>query len=1093
MREGLRSRTSNKDCVEGEGKKDDEVVGTNVTESKCNRGKELGSNGRLDAIFVPEVRVEEEIVACEIDRVGKSDAFSVPVGDVSANGEHVDGVDAKNCNGEHVNGVDAENFNGEQVDGVVADSCNVGQVDGVGHDNGNGDQADNVQSKGRRGRKRKNPQVSSNARRVEMIDLNEPPVVHLSMRVLRSRTVADGLVKEDVKDVDEKTYDEVKKKLKLEKNVEHKSAKPSTGRVLRSRTVADDLVKGDLNDVDEETYDEVNKKKLKLEKTAENKSAEPSIGRVLRSRTVADDLVKGDLNDVVEETDEEVDEVGKKKSKLKHSKDKSAEPSNRRVLRPRTVADDLVKGDLNDVDEETDGGVVEVDKNELKQENVADKSAEHSMGRVLRSRTVAVHANNLVKGDLNDMDEETGEVVDEKKSKLENAEDESAEPSRRGKKKKIKGRRGRPSKGNVENGYAVVIVGNKDKVLGSKVNLKSGTSISKLKGESGVSEKKDIRNQIIDVIVRCGWKIQLVPRASKDYNDPVYVNPEGKTHWSITKAYKDLKERIDNGKANDVERAGFTVIPDETLSKLFRVITKKRSDCGIKRSEVVQEKGLVKNRASSKKTDESQSCGRKRKLVPLGGRKRRFALLARGSGNRSDRDDDERELYNKKRSLLSWMIDLGTVPEGADVQYRDPIEGAALLDGKVTHDGLACNCCNEVHTIIGFQLHAGSKSGEPLKNLYLVSGLSLFQCMVNAWSQQVELSKIGFCSVDVAVGDCNDDTCNMCGDGGDLMCCDFCPSTFHLSCLDIEDVPVGDWHCMYCSCKFCGSVGDEALSQEDGHHLMTCQLCEAKFHSTCTDQTDAKSMNSATALFCVGLKHEMEGGLSWTILCRNDVGNDASLHDYPLKIECNAKLAVAYSVMDECFLPVVDPRSQSDMIVNVIYNCGSNFRRLNYSGFYTFILEKGDEVVSVASIRFHGTQLAEMPFVATRNIYRRQGLSRQLLTVIEKALSSMDIQKLVIPAVSDVMAMWTGSFDFIPLKEATWQEMKTMGIIAFPGTDMLQKSLLETTGADPGDEILNAIVDLQAVHDSEQKDDSGQKGDGRGTVVDCAVSHSSFC
>ena len=47
------------------------------------------------------------------------------------------------------------------------------------------------------------------------------------------------------------------------------------------------------------------------------------------------------------------------------------------------------------------------------------------------------------------------------------------------------------------------------------------------------------------------------------------------------------------------------------------------------------------------------------------------------------------------------------------------------------------------------------------------------------------------------------DECEVCGDGGDLICCDGCISAYHLSCLSppLKEIPVGQWFCSECETK----------------------------------------------------------------------------------------------------------------------------------------------------------------------------------------------------------------------------------------------------------------------------------------------------
>uniref|UniRef100_A0A8B9Q109 Chromodomain helicase DNA binding protein 5 n=1 Tax=Apteryx owenii TaxID=8824 RepID=A0A8B9Q109_APTOW len=44
--------------------------------------------------------------------------------------------------------------------------------------------------------------------------------------------------------------------------------------------------------------------------------------------------------------------------------------------------------------------------------------------------------------------------------------------------------------------------------------------------------------------------------------------------------------------------------------------------------------------------------------------------------------------------------------------------------------------------------------------------------------------------------------CRVCKDGGELLCCDTCPSSYHLHCLNppLPEIPNGEWLCPRCTC-----------------------------------------------------------------------------------------------------------------------------------------------------------------------------------------------------------------------------------------------------------------------------------------------------
>ena len=44
-----------------------------------------------------------------------------------------------------------------------------------------------------------------------------------------------------------------------------------------------------------------------------------------------------------------------------------------------------------------------------------------------------------------------------------------------------------------------------------------------------------------------------------------------------------------------------------------------------------------------------------------------------------------------------------------------------------------------------------------------------------------------------------DDYCDVCSTGGELLCCDGCPRTFHVECVGLRKIPRGNWLCQHCT------------------------------------------------------------------------------------------------------------------------------------------------------------------------------------------------------------------------------------------------------------------------------------------------------
>ncbi|ESW34440.1 hypothetical protein PHAVU_001G152900 [Phaseolus vulgaris] len=426
-----------------------------------------------------------------------------------------------------------------------------------------------------------------------------------------------------------------------------------------------------------------------------------------------------------------------------------------------------------------------------------------------------------------------------------------------------------------------------------------------------------------------------------------------------------------------------------------------------------------------------------------------------------------RKLNTGKRTLFSWMIALKTIKSREKVYYMNHRSKCISLGGEAVGDGILCDCCSQVVSISEFEFHSWrlqifnplTRGCNPLQNICLGRGrgLSLLKCMAEAWDKQTDFS-----SKLVHEGkEKSDDICRVCGEKGDLICCNTCPSTFHRSCMGVQALLDGDWNCMSCCCKFCGLYCGKVEIKFEGfvpfEISSECLVCERRYHQCCLAARGGNSARSKRLSLCgngcrkiheelqklLRVKHDIEDGLSWSFLYPEDVDPNLKRLE-PAKVECNAKLGVALSVLSESFMPYIDG-SGADIIQSIVYSCRSNFPRLDCKGFITVILEKDYEIISVASIRIHGNQLAEMPFVATVFGYRKKGMFARLLKVIESVLRHLNVELLIVPAVKQAKETWVRSFRFEPLDSRTESIIKGVNLLVCRGTEMLQKKIPKLT------------------------------------------------
>ncbi|KAK1310481.1 hypothetical protein QJS10_CPA08g01391 [Acorus calamus] len=351
--------------------------------------------------------------------------------------------------------------------------------------------------------------------------------------------------------------------------------------------------------------------------------------------------------------------------------------------------------------------------------------------------------------------------------------------------------------------------------------------------------------------------------------------------------YLELPKWVDNGERKKKSKAIASIIAEldgemfVEADGLWKENVEKECVYRKTRSQKhIGDKDSIPKKCSPSSKRKSVRCGNsrnKRKKRRSGG----CGLMVR---RKEKFDGDEEMLDGGKVSVFSWLIDTGILVENEKVFYKMKNDKRSSWKGCVTRDGVRCDCCKKFVLLLKSKAHRGRYLCEPWLNTRLVSGKSLMECQRQAWEKEKKLRNVGFQNVGVDDLDPTDDTCGVCADGGHLIICDGCPSTFHKDCLLLKALPEDSWYCPYCRCTFCGLAEHGPERARAFLTIFTCYQCGKKYHRECAWGNDINELGPESSPYCgkscekvaagltliVGTLNSVGDGFTWTLLKRLD-------------------------------------------------------------------------------------------------------------------------------------------------------------------------------------------------------------------------------
>ncbi|XP_033130350.1 uncharacterized protein LOC103829696 isoform X1 [Brassica rapa] len=509
------------------------------------------------------------------------------------------------------------------------------------------------------------------------------------------------------------------------------------------------------------------------------------------------------------------------------------------------------------------------------------------------------------------------------------------------------------------------------------------------------------------------------------------------------------------------------------------------------------------------------------------------------SKSSSIKSSSQRKLTRKDLRLHKLVFEDDILPDGTEVGYfvagkvRSAWQMAFLQLVNVTLStptisfimqkmlvgykkgfGIHCSCCNKVVSPSAFEAHAGCASRrKPFQHIYTTNGVSLHELSVAlSMDQKFSIRE-------------NDDICRICQDGGELLCCDTCPRSYHIVCAGLSSLPNERWSCKYCvnmierekfvdsnlNAVAAGRVrGVDAIAQIAtrcirivsslaselpsvcvlcrGHSfcrlgfnsrtVILCDQCEKEFHVGCLKDHNiadlkelpkdkwfcslgCKKINTSLGDLIVQGEEKLSNNFLNFIRKKQNTNEESCPDDNTTpNIRCriiSGKLAPsddtkeflkkALLILHERFDPICESGTRGDLIPAMVY--GKKAKGHDFSGMYCTMLTVDEVIVSVGIFRVLGSELAELPLVATTRDYQGQGYFQCLFDCIERLLGSLNVKQLVLPAADEAKSIWTDKFGFTKMTEEEVKECrKDYSVMVFHGTSMLRKMVPGTSVAD---------------------------------------------